>query len=404
MAMAWHTPGMDAMTLDRDDPLARFRAAFDLPEGVIYLDGNSLGALPHRTRDRVREVTEREWRDGLIRSWTDAGWMALPLRTGDKIARVVGAPEGTVVVTDSTSVNLYKALSVALAANPGRTLVVSDRANFPTDLYIAEGLLRQAGARHELLLVDPNEEAIEAVLRERGSEVAAVFHTHVNFTSARMYDMARITAAAHRAGALAVWDLSHSAGAVPIDLAGCDVDLAVGCGYKYLNGGPGAPAFLFVAKRLQNLAQPLSGWMGHARPFDFSPAYRPAEGIARFLSGTPPVIAMSALESSVDLMLEAPMDEIRRKSIALCDLFISQVDAQCAGRGLELVSPREGAVRGSHVSYRHRDSAAVMQRLIARGVIGDCRPPDLLRFGFAPLYLRYSDVQRAVSILRDCLV
>jgi len=394
---------MDATTLDREDPLARFRAEFDLPEGVIYLDGNSLGALPHRTKARVRDVTEHEWREGLIRSWTDAGWMELPQRVGDKIARLVGAPAGTVIATDSTSVNLYKALSIALAANPARRIIVSDRANFPTDLYIAEGLLRQLGAPHELLLVDPTEEAIEKALGERGSEVAAVFHTHVNFTTARLYDMARITSAAHRAGALALWDLSHSVGAVPIDLAGSGADLAVGCGYKYLNGGPGAPAFLFVADRLHHLPQPLSGWMGHAQPFDFSPAYRPARGISRFLSGTPSVIAMSALESSVDLMLEAPMADIRRKSAALCDAFITAVDEQCAGRGLELVTPRDGAIRGSHVSYRHPRSADVMKRLIARGVIGDCRPPDLLRFGFAPLYLRHADVSAAVTILRDCL-
>lgn len=394
---------MNVERLDRDDPLARFRAEFDLPDGLIYLDGNSLGALPHRTKARVRQVTEHEWRDGLIRSWMDAGWMGLPQRVGDKIARLVGAPQGTVVASDSTSVNLYKTLSLAVAKDPARRLVVSDRGNFPTDLYIADGLLRQLGSRHELVLVDSSEDAIETVLCERGAEVAAVFHTHVNFTTSRMYDMARITAAAHRAGALALWDLSHSAGAAPIDLGGCDVDLAVGCGYKYLNGGPGAPAFLFVAKRFHDLAQPLSGWMGHARPFDFSPGYRPAQGIARFLSGTPSVIAMSSLESSVDLMLEAPMAEIRRKSVALCDLFISLVDEHCAGRGLELVTPRDGAVRGSHVSYRHRDSAAVMERLIARGVIGDCRPPDLLRFGFAPLYLRHADVRQAVMILRDCL-
>ena len=392
---------MDVQTLDRNDPLARFRAEFDLPAGLTYLDGNSLGALPLRTKARVRDVTEREWREGLIRSWTDAGWMELPLRVGDKIARLVGAPRGTVVVTDSTSVNLYKALSLALAARPDRRLILSDRGNFPTDLYVADGLLRQLGARHELLLVDSTEEAIERALQERGDEVAVVFHTHVNFTSARMYDMARITTAAHRAGALALFDLSHSAGALPIDLAGCDVDLAVGCGYKYLNGGPGAPAFLFVAERFHDLAQPLSGWMGHARPFDFSPEYRPARGIARFLSGTPSVIAMSALESSVDLMLEAPMAEIRRKSIALCDLFIALVEKHCAGKGLELVSPREGAVRGSHVSYRHARSAVVMRMLVERGVIGDCRPPDLLRFGFAPLYVSYADVERAVLALRE---
>ena len=393
---------MDSQQLDRLDPLARFRAEFDLPDGVIYLDGNSLGPLPHRTKTRIREVSEHEWGTRLIRGWTESGWMELPTRVGDKIARLVGAPPGTVVVADSTSVNLYKALSLALAVDPRRGLLVSDRGNFPTDLYVAEGLLRQLGARHELLLVDGDEEAIERVLSERGDEVAAVFHTHVNFTTARVFDMRRITSAAHAVGAVALWDLSHSAGALAIDLDGCDVDFAVGCGYKYLNGGPGAPAFLFGARRWQHLAQPLSGWMGHARPFDFGTAYEPAPGARRLLSGTPTVIALSALESSVDVMLQASLDEIRRKSIALGDLFVGLVDRHCAGKGLELASPCEATRRGSHVSYRHPRSGEVMARLVERGVIGDCRPPDLLRFGFAPLYLRYRDIEDAVRILAEC--
>ena len=387
--------------LDRSDPLARFRAEFDLPEGVIYLDGNSLGALPHPTRRRIQQVVDAEWGRGLIRSWSDADWIGMPQRTGDKIGRLIGARPGEVVVTDSTSVDLFKALSLALQVDPKRRLVVSDRGNFPTDLYVAGSLIEHLGGRHELVLVDSSEEALEEMLAARGREVAVAFHTHVNFTSARMYDMERITAAAHRSGAVALWDLSHSAGAVPLDVGGCDVDFAVGCGYKYLNGGPGAPAFLFVAKRFHHLGQPIAGWMGHANPFDFSGQYRAASGISRYLSGTPPVISMAALEASVDVMLEAPMAEMRRKSIALCDAFIALVEEHCPG--VEVVTPRDGAVRGSHVSLRHATSEHVMKALIGRGVIGDCRPPDLLRFGFAPLYVRYVDVFDAVMALRAAL-
>jgi kynureninase len=386
--------------LDRADPLARFRAEFDLPKGIVYLDGNSLGAPPRRTRERMRRVVDDEWGGGLIGSWTnDTAWMDLPRRVGDKIARLVGADASEVIACDSTTVNLFKALSMALAIDPKRRVLLSDRGNFPTDLYVARGLVEQLGGRHELLLADPSEENLEEALERRGGEIAVVFLTHVNFTTARMYDMARITAAAHRAGAIAIWDLSHSAGVVPIDLHACDVDLAVGCGYKYLNGGPGAPAYLYVASRLQHLGQPISGWMGHARPFDFSPRYEPAAGISRYMSGTPAVLAMAALESSVDLLLEAPMEEVRRKSVALCDAFIALVDEHCTDAGLELVSPRDGRTRGSHVSYRHPGSERAMQSLIASGVIGDCRPPDLLRFGFAPLYLRYADVGEAVARL-----
>jgi len=390
--------------LDRTDPLERFRAEFDLPKGVVYLDGNSLGAPPRRTRERMRRVVDDEWGGGLIGSWTnDTAWMDLPQRVGDKIARLVGAGAGEVIACDSTTVNLFKALSMALALDPKRHVLLSDRGNFPTDLYVARGLVDQLGGRHEVLLADSSEESLEEALARRGEEIAAVFLTHVNFTTARMHDMARITAAAHRAGAVVIWDLSHSAGVVPIDLHACDVDLAVGCGYKHLNGGPGAPAYLYVASRLQHLDQPIAGWMGHARPFDFSARYEPAAGISRYLSGTPAVLAMAALESSVDLLLEAPMEDARRKSMALCDAFVALVDEHCAGAGLELVSPRDGRVRGSHVSYRHPRSQRVMQSLIAHGVIGDCRPPDLLRFGFAPLYLRYADAGEAVTRLAQAI-
>lgn len=384
--------------LDRDDPLRGFRERFELPQGVVYLDGNSLGALAGSVREHVAGVVEREWGRGLIRSWNDAGWIELPRRVGDKIARLIGAAPGEVIVADSTSVNLFKALSVALRANAARRVVVSERANFPTDLHIAQGLLAQLDAGHELVLVDGTEEAIERCLSERGADVAAVMLTHVHYTTARMYDLARVTRAVHGAGALAVWDLSHSTGVVPVDLAACGADFAVGCGYKHLNGGPGAPAFLFVARRHQEeFTQPLSGWMGHARPFDFDGVYEPAQGVHRYLTGTPSVIATAALEASVDLILEAPIEAIRAKSLALADTFVALMDQECGGLGFELLSPRSGAWRGSHVSYRHAESYALMQALIAGGVIGDCRPPDLVRFGFAPLYTRFVDLGDAVS-------
>ena len=389
--------------LDRGDDLRRFRGEFELPDGVIYLDGNSLGALPRRVKARLARVVEEEWGRGLIGSWNGADWISLPQRTGDLIARLIGAEAGEVIAADSTTVNLYKALSVAMRIDPARRVIVSEKANFPTDLYVAQGLASQLGAGHELLLVEPDEDAIERALAARGREVAALFLTHVHYTTSRKYDMRRLTAAAHKAGAVTVWDLSHSAGVMPVELGRCSADFAVGCGYKHLNGGPGAPAFLHVAKRHHDRMQPIPGWMGDARPFEFRPDYVPAPGIARFQSGTPPVIGMAALEASVELILEAPMESIRRKSIALGDAFILLVDEHCAGLGLELVSPRAGAARGSHISYRHAASYPVMQALIARGVIGDCRPPDLLRFGFAPLYVRYSDIWDAVMQFAEVL-
>jgi kynureninase len=357
-----------------------------------------LGALPARARERIRHVVEKEWGEGLIRSWEDAGWIGMPQRTGDKLAKLVGAGEGEVVAADSTSVNLFKALSVAVRANPGRRLIVSERANFPTDLHVVQGLVAQLGGGVELVLAEGSNEGVEKCLAQHGTQAVAVLLTHVHYTTSRMYDMRRLTEAAHHAGALTIWDLSHSTGVVPVDLHACDADFAVGCGYKHLNGGPGAPAFIYVARRLQEkFTQPISGWMGDARPFDFRGEYEPAKGISRYLSGTPPVIGMAALEASVEVILEAPMAEIRRKSIALCDAFIELMDTRCAGRGFELVSPREGTWRGSHLSYRHASAYPLMQSLIAGGVIGDCRPPDLMRFGFAPLYTRYVDVWDAVT-------
>jgi kynureninase len=386
----------DCVALDAQDPLAPLRQQFDLPEGVIYLDGNSLGALPRATASRVQQAVQQEWGEGLIRSWNTAGWITLPQRVGDKIAKLVGAGPGELVVADSTSVNLFKVLSAALrivrADAPQRTRIVSERHNFPTDLYIAEGLANELGL--ELVLVEPDE-----IPQQFDDRLAVLMLTQVNYRTGRLHDMAAITRATHAAGALVVWDLAHSAGALPVDLKGSDADFAVGCGYKYLNGGPGAPAFVWVHPRhADRFWQPLSGWMGHAAPFEFSPGYRPGAGIARYLCGTPAVIAMTALECGVDTVLAADMAALRRKSIALTELFIELVEGRCAGHGLTLASPPDPAQRGSQVSFSHPDAGyPIMQALIARGVIGDFRAPDILRFGFTPLYVRYLDVWDAVE-------
>jgi kynureninase len=384
---------------DAADPLASHRARFHLPAGVMYLDGNSLGALPRATARRIREVTQVEWGQRLISSWNDSGWIDLPARVGDKIAQLIGAAPGEVIVTDSTSINVFKALSAALALNPGRRTILSQQDNFPTDLYMAQGLIQQLGGRHTLKLVEG-----DAIARHITKDVAVVMLTHVNYRTGRIHDIAGLTAAAHARGALVLWDLCHTAGALPVDLNAIDADFAVGCGYKYLNGGPGAPAFIYVARRHQpRFSQPLSGWLGHAEPFAFDATYRPAEGVGRYVCGTPPVLSMSALECGVDDMLEAGIEAVRAKSVALTDLFIALVEARCRGYGLELISPRESACRGSQVSFRHPEGYAIMRALAARGVIGDFRAPDVMRFGFTPLYLRYVDVWDAVSRMRAVL-
>ena len=390
---------------DRADPLARLRERFVLPEGVIYLDGNSLGALPRSAAARVARVVSEEWGGGLVGSWDTAGWIGLPQRAGAKIARLVGASPDEVVCADSTSVNLFKLLSVALRIAAPRSVILSERGNFPTDLYIVQGLIEQLGGRHRLELIaggDPG--ALHAAIRRIGGELAVVMLTQVDYRTGHLHDMAEVTRRTHDAGALAVWDLAHSAGALPLDLSAAHADFAVGCGYKYFNGGPGAPAFLYVARRHQDrFVQPLSGWMGHAAPFDFSPGYHPARGVGRYLSGTPAVLAMSALDAALDVLLEAPMAAIREKSLALGDLFIARSEIEGAGRGLSLFTPREHARRGSHVSFAHPDADAVMQSLIARGVIGDFRPPEILRFGLTPLYTRYTDAWDAAAILGEVL-
>ena len=382
-----------AQALDAADPLRHFRERFTLPEGVIYLDGNSLGALPRATPARVAEVVAQEWGKGLIRSWNDSDWITLPQRVGAKIARLIGAAPDEVVACDSTSVNLYKALAAALALRPGRKVILSEPGNFPTDLYVVQGLERLGLA--ELRLVEPERlaEAIDA-------DVAAVMLTHVHYTSGRVHGMAALTAAAHAKGALAVWDLSHSAGALELDLTACNADLAVGCGYKYLNGGPGAPAFIYAAARHHAaLANPLSGWMGHAAPFAFAEAYTPAPGMTRMLSGTPPVLGLAALEVGIDLLTEAGMAALTAKSRALTQFFIAAMAEHAPA--LDLASTADPAQRGNQVSFRHCQAYAICQAAIAAGVIGDFRDLDILRFGFAPIYVGFADAWNAARIVGE---
>jgi kynureninase len=380
---------------DQEDPLRHRREEFELPGGIIYMDGNSLGPLPRATRARIEEVVGKEWGQGLIRSWNQYNWIDAPLRVGDKIAKLIGARSGEVVVADSTSVNLFKLLCAALAARPDRSVILSEPGNFPTDLYMAEGAIGTRKAPLELKLM-PADRIIDAI----DSNTAVVMLTHVHYKTAAIHDMRAITARAHEHGALVIWDLSHSVGAIEVDLNGCEADMAVGCGYKYLNGGPGAPAFLFVAERLQaQLTSPLRGWMGHQRPFDFIDQYEPAQGIRRFLCGTPPILGVLSLEVGVDIMLRSRMQDIVQKSRWLSELFVDLLADICPE--LRLVSPADSSARGSHVSFAHHDGYAIMQALIERGVIGDFRAPDLLRFGLTPLYLRYQDVWDAAYTVAD---
>jgi kynureninase len=386
--------------MDRDDALAFARDRFHLPPGIVYLDGNSLGALPRATAARIDAVIRQQWGGDLITGWNKHGWVDLPRLLGAQLAPLIGAQADEVVVCDSTSLNVFKLLSAALALKPQRKVILSDNGNFPTDLYMAQGLAQLLGREHRLELVRP-----EQVLERIGEDVAVLMLTEVDYRTGRRHDMASINARAREMGVLTLWDLAHSAGAMPVDLNGTGSDFAVGCGYKYLNGGPGAPAFLYVARRWLNQArQPLFGWFGHARPFDFDTAYQPRDGIERFLVGTPPVISMAALGCGLDTFTGIDLAALRQKSLALGDLMIRLVAQECDGFGLGLASPAEGAHRGSQISYAHAHGYPVMQALIARGVIGDFRAPDLLRFGFTPLYLRFQDIWDAVAILKTVLV
>ena len=381
--------------LDRDDELRGFRDQFLLPNDIIYLDGNSLGPLPKVAAERVQKVVGQEWGDDLIRSWNVHGWIDLPQKVGDKISRLIGAGTDNVVCADSTSVNLFKLLAAALRLRSDRKIILSDTANFPTDLYIAQGLTDLLGNGYELRLVDAA--SIESQI---STDVAIVMLTQVDYRTGELHDMARITKAAHCAGALALWDLSHSAGAMPVDLLGNGVDLAVGCGYKYLNGGPGAPAYLYVAPELQDQVRPpLSGWMGHERPFDFDRAYRPASGVARNLCGTPAILSMSALDAALDVILAADMNASREKSQRLTGLFMDLIRERCGAFRFDLLTPAEPDARGSQVSMTHADGYPIMAALIDNGVIGDFRAPNVLRFGFAPLFLRFVEIWDAVDRL-----
>ncbi len=376
---------------------AATKAMFDLPEGVIYLDGNSLGPLPKAAVAHVQDMMANEWGQMLITGWNKAGWMGMPTGLGDRIGRLIGAEPGSVVVGDTLSIKVYQAVASALELCPNRKVVLSDNGNFPSDLYMADGLLRSLGPDYELRVVAP--EDVAANITE---DVAVLMLTEVDYRSGRMHDMKALTEQAHSNGTVTVWDLAHSAGAIPVDLSGCNADFAVGCTYKYLNGGPGAPAFIYVAPRLADSVRPaLSGWLGHEAPFAFDLDYRPGSGIERMRVGTPPVIQMSALASAMDVWDLAEMNDVRAKSIELTELFVARVEATCPG--LHLASPRDPNLRGSQVSFHFTEGYAAMQALIAHGVIGDFRAPDIMRFGFTPLYIDEQDVERAVEILADIM-
>lgn len=402
----------DCQVLDQQDPLRSLRDLFQLPEGVIYLDGNSLGVLPKATPSRVAQAVAQEWGKDLIKSWNTAGWFQMPLKVGNKIARLIGAKDDEVVAADSTSINLFKvlsaALSIAKADHPEKNIILSECTNFPTDLYIAEALCKERG--YQLKLVETEE-----LLTALQTDVAVLMLTHVNYRTGAMLNMKDMTAAAHAVGALTIWDLAHSAGAVPVDLNGASADFAVGCGYKYLNGGPGAPAFVWVnPKHTDRFWQPLTGWWGHAAPFEFTPDYQPATGITRYQCGTQPILSLTALDTGLNVFLEAEklggMTALRHKSLALTSLFMQLVKTQLAGYGFGIATPEQEELRGSQVSLTRTEGAyAIVQALIARGVIGDFRAgdgkqhPDILRFGLTPLYLGYVDVWQAVRHLKEVM-
>ena len=389
----------DCLEMDARDPLAFARKRFVVPENTIYLDGNSLGALPAATPARVAQVIDREWGEGLIESWNRHDWISLPARLGALLAPLIGASPDEVIVADSTSVNLFKLAASAIRAQSPRRVILTERENFPTDLYVLQGLQAMLGGAIELKTV-----ARDQLLPSLDDTVAVVTLTHVDYKTGEIHDMAAINTAAHATGALSLWDLSHSAGAIDVSLNRDSADLAIGCGYKYLNGGPGAPAYMFVSRALQpRLAQPLSGWMGHKAPFEFAESFRPADGMIRFLAGTPVVLGMAALEEGIKTFAGLEMTKIQEKAQALGDLFLALLEKHCGGHEFTIACPTSGQKRGSQISLRHPSGYAIMQALIAARVIGDFRAPDFMRFGFAPLYTRYADVWDAVSRLANIM-
>ena len=389
----------DCEALDRADPFAIKRQHFHLPQGMIYLDGNSLGVMPKHVPARVQDAAQKQWGETLIKSWNEHGWFHLPRRIGDRIGRLIGAPAGSVIAGDTISVNLFKLLGAAAKLNPQRRVILSDSGNFPSDLYVAQGFRDLLDDGYVLKVVAP-EEVMDAI----DDSIAFTMITEVDYRSARLHDMKAVTARAHAMGALTIWDLAHSAGATQVDLTGCNADFAVGCTYKYLNGGPGAPAFLYVKPDLQDRVQPaLSGWWGHAAPFAFDLDYRPAPGIIRNQCGTQPILSMAALDAALDVWDDGDMAALRAKSMALCGSFIELVEKRCGKHGVTVEGPADLASRGSHVSLHHEQGYAVMQALIASNVIGDFRAPDMMRFGFTPLYTSFADVWDAVEILARIL-
>ncbi|MBC3873826.1 kynureninase [Undibacterium flavidum] len=401
-----HITHSDCLALDQQDPLAALRQQFRLPAQMIYLDGNSLGAQPKAAFDRAQQVIQEEWGNDLITSWNKAGWFDLPSRLGNLLAPLIGAQAEEVVITDSTSINLFKAIAAALqiqaqqADGAQRKVIITERSNFPTDIYMAEGLTKWLDRGYQIHLIDSPEELTSAI----NQHTALVMLTHVNYRTGYLYDMAQVTALAHQHGALCLWDLAHSAGAVEVDLHQAQADFAVGCCYKYLNGGPGAPAFIWVPQRHQaQFHHPLTGWWGHAAPFAMQPNFQVTPNIRRALCGTQPIVSLAMIESGLQIFAQTSMSAIRQKSLALTDLFIQLVETRCARHQLGLVTPREHAKRGSHVSFTHEHAYAVIQALINRGVVGDYREPAIMRFGFTPLYTSFVDVWNAVDALSDIL-
>lgn len=385
----------DLVALDQNDPLAKFRDEFHLPEGMIYLDGNSLGAMPKAARARALEVIDQEWGEDLIKSWNKAGWFDLVERLGAKTAMLIGAEADEVIHGDATGLNIYKAVAAALDMRPDRKQIIMEGSNFPTDNYMVQGLIKQLDRGHEIVFAEHDE-----IMGAINDYTAVLCLTHVHYKTGRLLDMEAITKKAHEHGALVIWDLCHSAGALPVDLNGCNADMAVGCTYKYLNGGPGSQAFVFVAKRhFGDAAQPLTGWWSHAAPFAFERDYRPRSDIRQFSTGTEPIISLATSEVGLDIFLRADMQEIRKKSLKLCDLFIQLIEERLSGNGFEIVTPRDHAERGSQVAISSENGFPIMQAMIEANVIGDFRAPDIMRFGFTPLYVSYADVWDAVDRL-----